>query len=465
MKRIEKKSVFSLVLVLLIGCSNFYSVAIYNETNGIIAGETSTSNPVVKSEVNHGDNVVDYLNSVEETEILYLEGAPEQRGITHGTICKEGIQQNLNTFWSKVYKAGHSREEVIELVKEIEIIHKQDDPDNFLELAGIAEGAEVPYDDILAFNLYPIYLYEDPSLEHGCTGWVAHGISTSNGNTLMHKNRDLSRDTQVVVRVAPSGGDNGYIGVVSSGATGVTFGVNDQGLALGNTYVDCIEINIFGKGSLTMTKEMLLECDVVDDVFTYLAGVNPSAGSNQLCADPNKAAIIEYTAQRYTTPAQSIIQNGVGYRSNYFTILTGYNSNGVPSTTQIIRYNAARDFVNSLNGSLTAEDFNVPSRHHYEPTAGYPSEHDGVDGSISNYHTLCGGTFEIDTQYPEYLSVMWTSIGTPCTALYTPIHIGSTSVNSHYTSSDAWNLAENILDQQDTDVFPFGSLVPHYFEY
>ena len=465
MKRIGKKSLSCLMFVLLIGCSTFYSVAIYNENNGIAAEGPSSVNPDSNIKANLGENIVDYLNSVEETEVLYLEGTPEERGITHGTECKEGIQQNLNTFWSKVYKAGHSREEVIELVKRIENIHKQDDPDNFIEIAGIAKGAEVLYEDLLAFNLYPVYLYEDPSLEHGCTGWVAHGTSTSNGNTLMHKNRDLSRDAQVVVKVAASGSDNGYIGVVTSGATGITFGINDLGLSLGNTYVDCTEINIFGKGSLTMTKEMLKECDEVDHVFTYLAGVNPSAGSNQLCADPNKVAIIEYTAQRYTTPAQSIIQNGVGYRSNYFTILTGYNSNGVPSTTQIIRYNAARDFVNAHNGSLTAGDFNVPSRHHYEPTAGYPSEHDGVDGSISNYHTLSAGTFEIDTEYPEYLSVMWTAIGTPCSALYTPIHIGSSSVNSHYTSSDAWNLAEDILDQQDADVFPFGSLVSHYLEY
>ena len=296
---------------------------------------SSYSSPIKNLEIE--DKIDNIEQSLENEEIVYLEGTAEERGRTQGTKLKMAIQNNVKNFWDRVYAAGFSRAEALEIVEMREDALKPEDPDNFIEIRAMAEAAEVPYEDLLAFNMFPSFLYEDPELEHGCTAWVAHGTATENGKSLMHKNRDLDRDTQVVVAVAPSGGDNGYKAVVTAGNTGITLGINDQGLATGNTYVSSNEIALFGKGALTINREILEQCDNIDEIFTYLSGITPQDGSNQMCADPNKVAIIEYTAQRYTTPEQSIIQNDVLFRANHFRILLNKNS-AYPNYTNLIRY-------------------------------------------------------------------------------------------------------------------------------
>ncbi len=446
-----------ILLILLLGIAFIIPVELYLNSIPNAVVNTDNDEKIVSDPI------------PEETEglrIVPLEGSADQRGRAYGALCKEGIQQNIQYYWEDVFNAGFTREEVMVIVRQMEELQEPEDPDTFIEFKAIAEAAEVPYDDILAFNLFTAPLYESGELESGCTAWVAHGTATANGNTIMHKNRDDSRSSQVIVDVAASGSNHGYRGIVTEGNTGVGVGINDEGLATGNTYVGATETNIWGKGSLTMTKEILKTCASIDAIFTYLDGVNPQTGSNQFCADVNKGAIIEYTSSRHTTAAQSIVQNDVSYRANYFVVLSSYNSPSTPSDTNLLRYQAARDFCEAKAGSLTALGFNALSRSHYEPTAGSPSEHDGVDGSISNYHTLCGVTFEIDKSYPKVLSVMWAGVGTPDTAIYTPIHIGSTIVHSSWTNGAAWDLAELILTQQDTDnAFPFGSLIPHYLEF
>ncbi|MCP4763309.1 MAG: PKD domain-containing protein [archaeon] len=380
------------------------------------------------------------------------------------------IQNNIEIFWETVKNVGKSREEVMEIVSLRESVLRPKDPEMFEDILAMALKADVSYSDLLAFNLYSSVMYEDTTLDHGCTSWIAHGTATANGNTLIHKNRDISRTTQQVTYVPAQGLNHGYIKVASSGDSGAAMGINDQGLALVNDYVDVVlgEKNVFGTGPLTTNRYLLESCASVDDVFDWFAaeyagGYHALDGTVLFVADEEKAAIIEYSANQYSSYPESVIINGVGYRSNYFVTHPEYNRLD-PSTTQVIRYSAAQDYMEENNGLHTALGFNELSRHHKMISEGVPSEHDGVDGSISNYHTLSATTMEIDANYPGDLSVMWTAIGTPCTAIYTPIHIGSTAVNTHYTSSEAWILSESILEKQNSNDFPFGSLIPHYLE-
>ncbi len=413
------------------------------------------------------------LDTEGESEILILKGTPEERGLIHGTTYKTAIINNIEVFWKNVHDAGLTKEETLDIVNQRAEVFEREFLDDIIEYRAIAEGAQVPFMDVLALNLFPSFMYEDATLENGCTGWVAHGNATVNGNSLIHKNRDSSRKTQVVVMVAPSGSYHGYRAVITAGKTGVSGGINDEGLAVANVYVSSIEVWAHGMDPTIINREILKKAGNIDDVFEYLDEIIPPSnifdssvpldGSNLLCADKDKVAIIEYTAQRFTTPEQSIIQNGVGYRSNYFITLRGYDTG---TTTDLkLRYEAARDFCNEKEGFLNTIEFNELSRHHYETSPGYPKEHEKADGSISNDATINGITFEIDNQYPADLSVMWTALGDPCASIYTPIHSGSTHINSNWTSSNAWNLAESILNKVDSDIFPFGSLIPYYLSF
>ncbi len=399
---------------------------------------------------------------------ITLAGSPQDRGRIHGEKLKHSIHKNIANYWRRITEAGYTRSQILEFTRTREQALQKDDPDMFIEIRAMAEASGASYDDLLALNLSPDYLFFKNSPEGQCTAWIAHGSASSNGNNLFHKNRDLDRDDQVVLNVVASGDDNAYKGLTTAGITGISIGINDKGLAMGNTYVDCTEINIlFGKGSLTMTKEMLRECDSVNDVFDYfdnlLAGSGTQSGSNLLVVDAQQSAIIEHTGDRRSSNIDSLIVDGVGYRSNYYKVLTSY-FNGSVDSQKISRYQAALDMMEAKKGSLTPEDFNELSRHHITMDEGMPSEHPGTaDGSISNYHTLCSATFEIDRDYPGQLSVMWSALGTPCTSLHTPIHNGSTDVHNAWDDSAAtWNLAETIRTNQDNGTFLFGSLIPHF---
>ncbi len=405
------------------------------------------------------EGVQDIIIDIDEETglpLLSLQGTPAEIGRAQGRAFKYSIQKNINNLWANMLVAGLSREEFITSVKEKESALQPEDPDQFIEIHAMAEAAGVPYYDLLAFNLYTDLVNQDD----GCTAWIAHGTASANGKTIFHKNRDESRDDQVIINLLPSGTDNGYKAIVTAGETGVSMGINTKGLCVGNTYVYTTSTNWWGKGSLTVQREMLLQCDTVDEAIAHLDEALDDGMSQGAClflADASEAWVIEHTG--YQRTAIQVI-NGVDSRSNHYRVRA---NSGTVEEKNLARYLTAQDFLEANFGSLDVQSFNELSRNHIRTVDGFPSEHQDVDGSICNYHTLSGGTFEIDPTYPGELSVMWTALGTPCTAIYVPIHVNSLLVNAHYVSSDAWSVAETLLAMQDdTQDFPFGSLIPHY---
>ena len=85
--------------------------------------------------------------------ILRLEGKPYERGVQHGTLLKEKIQENVEGFidapgldQSPRVKAFHAH--LSTLLASI--------PSHYLEeMRGVAYGAAVPFEKILLLNLFP----------------------------------------------------------------------------------------------------------------------------------------------------------------------------------------------------------------------------------------------------------------------------------------------------------------------
>jgi hypothetical protein len=299
------------------------------------------------------------------------------------------------------------------------------------ELRAMANACGASYYDILALNFFDNY--GGSSEEEGCTSWIATGTATLDGETLLHKNRDLpDRGTQIVIQRERKKGKNAYTALTTAGKpTKVAAGINEHGLAVINNQVTTWpwNYNPFGAGNLSLNRRILENCDTVDSVIDFIdsKSVHVRGGVIVFVADRKKGAIIEFTRQ---SCEYSIIVDDVGCRTNHYMLLEGSNIKVSDGSKE--RYEAASKFLEKRKGSLTALDFNELSR---------------SSPICRHNNTLFGVTFQIDKNHPGELSVMWTAIGNPGTAPYGPIHVNATNTYDAYENGAAWELAEMIREE------------------
>ncbi len=335
-----------------------------------------------------------------------------------------------------------------------------------------------------------------------CTSWVISGDALMSGDhkTILHKNRDKERAKQVVVRAPRLPYESNsrdpevdthlysYLAIVSRGDSGmVAAGINEHGLAVANNYVAGIFVpSIWAYGTLTLNRLILEYCKTVEEAYLFIEQICADNmilnGGALFLADPAEAAIIEHLGKNHTDREQSVFTDGARARSNDFIVLQGGLGGGDDVR---LRYEYASAFLDEREGELRAADCFELSRLHHVLPDGKASLN---DGSICNYpkdgqgsgSTLFGATFVIDREDPM-LSAMWVSLGTPDTAIYTPIHLTALSwngagpnggfvennldrvVHSAWTSAGIYDLAETIrrnnLEQyKDEDDFGMGRL-------
>ena len=397
---------------------------------------------------------------LELPEVLTFESyedTPETLGSRYGIKFRDLIKENIDDFWSEVKNNGFTREEVMNIVKQQE---RNLTPQNIEEILSMSKISFISYDDLLAFNLFTI---PDPNNDDGCTSWIATGTATESGDTILHKNRDLTIEPQVIVRIKRDG-KNEYIATITAGQTlSAPSGINEHGLVVFNDWVthNPINYNPIGIDATVVDRMILEECNSVDEVAPYLDTIFIQGGTMFFLGDKDKGAIIEATGWERKV---IMVENDINYRSNHFIELSDDLTYECPEpgTSSTRRYNAAKEFLESKKGTLTALDCNNLSRHHYYSTEKAINEFDSPDGSICNYHTLSGSTFQIDQDYPGVLSVFWSSAGHPDSSLYTPIHYGSTQIHSTwYENESAWDLAQTI---SDNNLGPRHGLTPYFLD-
>ncbi|MCP4680234.1 MAG: hypothetical protein GY854_33030 [Deltaproteobacteria bacterium] len=341
-------------------------------------------------------------------------------------------------------------------------------------------------------------------LAEECTSWVISGdwMAGEYNKTILHKNRDKERARQVVIRAPrlpyesnsrdPEIDDHlyAYLAIVSNGDSNqVAAGINEHGLAVANNYIAGIFVpSLWAHGTLTLNRMILEYCKTVEEAYLFIDQICQDnmimTGGALFLADPHQAAVIEHFGKNYTSHEQSIVVDGARARSNDFTVLQGGLGGGDDVR---LRYEHAVEFLDEREGDLRATDCFELSRQHHVLPSGKASLN---DGSICNYpkngsnsgSTLFGATFVIDRQDPA-LSCMWVALGTPDTAIYTPIHLTALSwsgaghgggfvendigkvIHSSLTSVEIYNLAEtirknNIEQFKSEDDLGMGRLTP-----
>lgn len=170
-----------------------------------------------------------YLEKIEESLVLHLEGSPYSRGYQHGVLLKKLIQKNIETFIeSKMYTSSNLPK--IEFFKRNIPLLLEYTPESILEeIKGLSDGSEIEYEKCLALNLFP-------ELFH-CSGIIVNGSSTKNSELYHVRALDYSIGSSLhqsaTLIVSKPEDALANISVSYAGFVGCVTGMNEQKISLG----------------------------------------------------------------------------------------------------------------------------------------------------------------------------------------------------------------------------------------
>jgi hypothetical protein len=150
------------------------------------------------------------ITGVTPLSIITCSGPARARGQIHGERLRDTIASGLER-WLSVLARTH-RQDADDYIRDFlrETDHlpaiERWTPDLLEEVRGIAEGANQPFNRILAYNLLDEEWSYAESRGSGATGCTAVGYRTVYGRPVIAKNMDIPEvhnGTQVVLRLRP----------------------------------------------------------------------------------------------------------------------------------------------------------------------------------------------------------------------------------------------------------------------
>lgn len=170
-----------------------------------------------------------------EIPVVSVRGEPRHCGRQYGAALKESIHGTLRAYLDAFrHHHGLSPDAVYELAAAyLPIIHAYD-VGTLEEIRGIAEGAALPLEAILALNARSELVYGlTARLADGCTSFAAVGAATADGRTLLGQNWDWKpsvRASTTILAIARDG-DPPVLTLTEAGLVG-KIGFNGAGIGL-----------------------------------------------------------------------------------------------------------------------------------------------------------------------------------------------------------------------------------------
>lgn len=208
--------------------------------------------------------------------IVPCAGTPEERGLQHGEALREQIAQGLGA-WSEAIGARHAMDPdtyIRQFVRGTNFLDaiRQWTPDLEAEIAGIARGANQPWEWIYAYNLLDEEWTWARTVSGPGRGCTAVGLTPEGGAPLLAQTMDIPRvhdGTQAVLRVSGDSGLEvavftyaGMVGLTGCNSAGVALVVNNLDMLPGSLTglpVGCVIRGILDRESLHAATEFAMQ--------------------------------------------------------------------------------------------------------------------------------------------------------------------------------------------------------------
>jgi isopenicillin-N N-acyltransferase-like protein len=172
----------------------------------------------------------------QQLQTISVKGKPFDCGQQHGTQARELIRRNIDSYW-KLWNIllGMKKKEILAKSREFVPIIGEYDADILEELEGIASGAGLPLEEIIALNArYELVWAQSTITEmtrEGCTSLCALPEVTEGGHTLLAENWDykpIFQDSSIVLEVEQQDKPN-VVTHTEAGTLGIK-GMNSAGI-------------------------------------------------------------------------------------------------------------------------------------------------------------------------------------------------------------------------------------------
>lgn len=352
--------------------------------------------------------------------IPYLEiaGAPLARGLAYGDQARGQVQRSIEVYSEAFAGRGVSWDRVRERAGVFVTTLEALGPECVEEMRGIARGADVRFEDVIALNARTELMYTQ---DEGCTVAVCLPEVTRASHTLMAQNwdwRPACSESVVVLSVTPDDGPE-FLTFVEAGLL-ARCGVNAAGVGVTGNFLETADVAPRLGGSIAVLRRRLLGCTSLEQALRLIVRWPRAFPSNHLIADDRGEAIDCETTPREVFALHP--HEGLLTHSNHFkapAALARVEDRGIARYPDTLLRD--RRLLGRLAGgvpSVTAEDLQDAMHDHY----GAPNSicRHLPDGPVDDEAILTVGSVVMDL----HQRTMWVSPGPPCEHDYTRYELG-----------------------------------------
>ncbi len=280
---------------------------------------------------------------VKGLNVAFLKGTPHELGLQQGTIYKQEINDVYKIYlnemvykkWVKEYAIlkgksnayANPKAAVIKFAKSIE----QYIPEEYREeMKGLAEGAGLKYEEVLAMSAHVDYF-----AMLMCSTFVATGSESADGKLVEARNLDWASggatelDPMSTLFVYKPDKGHSFISMIYPGIVGALTAVNDAGLTVELNFSMATKNGTEGMPALIIVRYIAQNAGSLDEAEKLLRGIKRMAGYNIMITDnkTNDARLIEISSD--TVGTLGVSPEGTLITTNHFTTkeLAGKNAN------------------------------------------------------------------------------------------------------------------------------------------
>lgn len=308
------------------------------------------------------------MHAIEPFPLLELSGGPEARGRLYGRMAKARVHKTLAHYGSQLAGQGRDTAAVRAMARDFVPRIEAFEPNFVAEMRGIAEGADVAFEDIVLVNCRTEVLQLAKRAEalaklkqepDGCTGAILLPEATADGSVIHGQNWDWKSEcaeTGVVLRVRREDGPDILTFVEAGGLA--RCGMNAAGVAITANYLESDRDYTQEGVPLSLLRRKALEQEQVALAFRTLY-CTPKSGSNNLMLSQASG----YGVNIECAPDESFLvqpEGGIIVHSNHWlspVALSKLKDMGLLGTPDsAYRDRRVRDALTPKRGKLTIDD-------------------------------------------------------------------------------------------------------------
>lgn len=330
--------------------------------------------------------------------LIEIAGNARNRGRQYGKLAIERVHRSIDIYKVGFLESGVDWPKARAVARAFLSRIESYSTEVIEEMRGIAEGADVPVEDIVAINARTELLYgrhgdkvpaaEEDQDDDGCTGAIALPETTANGHLIHGQNwdwRDECADSAVVLNIAPDKGPR-ILCFVEAGMM-ARAGMNSAGVALTGNFLECErDARREGIPVPIIRRQVLMADDLASAVNVVMQAPRAFSNNLMLSQSGGEAVDLEATPDEvfWMTP-----ENGLLAHANHFVTAaarakvrdTGLVRNG----DSIYRDRRVRAYLERARGQITTDTFKEAFQDRYgSPRAVCRTATRGPGGRVSS---------------------------------------------------------------------------------